>query len=497
MGSNNLQNESCVPSSGKVLTQIQQLYSAKESTQTKLDALKEIRLLFEKADSQWLFSDSCQGDTSDTLKMYSSLVTTLAQFTALPKCETDSGELSDAVYNTIPEKACGVTAVFLALVHKFELAKDSMSCGELKTSVAFIMKSISVPLFVFACTHCQNKPWTTAESRLLADQLVTTLVQTAGVGCVAELLRGKSEDDKGIFGPILGLMKPDLRKETWKVNPAAKHIFLWMLQQVTRPWLCNYLDSVLPASLMISDDYRNENKILGVCCLHHIILNVPAADLRHCNRSQVIYHALFNHLYTPEADLLQVVLPCLLDLLPVLEKSPQLTGQPRNANRYDDVLQLVLTHMEVEHKIPLRRVYAKNLPLFVEKLGILIVRHMKRLERVIVGYLEVYDGPEEVARLAVLQTLQYIIQHAWPRMGSRLSVLLKSLLRLLYDVSVDSSITPPLVKKALQQEATLCLILLDRCCQRKVKVILEGLQNSCKDAVVLDCIQKVLQVSCS
>lgn len=49
------------------------------------------------------------------------------------------------------------------------------------------------------------------------------------------------------------------------------------------------------------------------------------------------------------------------------------------------------------------------------RLGILIVRHLKRLERVIVGYLEVYDGPEEVARLYTLQALENTIQHAWPR----------------------------------------------------------------------------------
>lgn len=49
------------------------------------------------------------------------------------------------------------------------------------------------------------------------------------------------------------------------------------------------------------------------------------------------------------------------------------------------------------------------------RLGILIVRHLKRLERVILGYLEVSDGPEEKARLGILETLQCTIEHAWPR----------------------------------------------------------------------------------
>lgn len=53
------------------------------------------------------------------------------------------------------------------------------------------------------------------------------------------------------------------------------------------------------------------------------------------------------------------------------------------------------------------------------RLGILIARHLKRLERVILGYLEVCDGPEEEARLGILETLQSTIEHAWPRYRSR------------------------------------------------------------------------------
>lgn len=48
-------------------------------------------------------------------------------------------------------------------------------------------------------------------------------------------------------------------------------------------------------------------------------------------------------------------------------------------------------------------------------MGIGIARHLKRLERVIVGYLEVSDGPDEKARLGVLEVLEKTIQVAWPR----------------------------------------------------------------------------------
>ncbi|XP_062310816.1 TELO2-interacting protein 2-like [Osmerus eperlanus] len=93
------------------------------------------------------------------------------------------------------------------------------------------------------------------------------------------------------------------------------------------------------------------------------------------NRAEVLYHALFNQLYTSEAPLIQVVLPCLLNALPVLEKSPALTVASRRLNRYDTVLRLVLSHMEVEHKLPLRRVYAGILPLFIDRWAACICLH--------------------------------------------------------------------------------------------------------------------------
>ncbi|XP_029459736.1 TELO2-interacting protein 2 [Rhinatrema bivittatum] len=342
-----------------------------------------------------------------------------------------------------------------------------------------LMRCIAAPVYVFARTHRQE------------EEVMSALLRALGRGSEAELLQGP----EGIFRAVMGVLKPELSKDTWDKNPTTKDVFSWALQQITRPWLCDHLDSILPPSLLMSDDYRTENKILGVSCLHHIILNVPAADLCQCNRAQVVFHALNHHLYTPDADLIQAVLPCLLDLLPVLEKQPVVMGEPMQSNRCDDLLQLILMHMEMESRILLRRVYARNLPALVNRLGIRIVGHLKRLTRVTVQYLEVYDGPEEAARLAMLEVLQCTIRQAWPRMSCRLGLLLKALLRLMYDVSTDCTLTPEPVKAALLQEATQSLLLLDRCCQRQVKVLLAGVYSSCMDNKLLECIEKVQQDS--
>ncbi|OXB62755.1 hypothetical protein ASZ78_010822 [Callipepla squamata] len=320
--------------------------------------------------------------------------------------------------------------------------------------------------------------------------------RAAGVGRVFVRLLAKLEAAEAEEA-LRSAVEPALRRvaghaDTWKRNPATKHVFSWALLHVTRPWLCQHLERVLPPSLLISDDFQEENKVLGVRCLHHIVLNVPGADLCQFNRAQVVYHALYNHLYSREAPLIQAVLLCLLDLLPILERAQrQQQQQPRPSSPCDEVLQLVLTHMEPEHRLALRRVYAKTLPAFVQRLGILIARHLKRLERVILGYLEVSDGPEEEARLGILETLQCTIEHAWPRMPCRVPVLLKALLKMIWDVHTDQGSTPEPVRAALLQRATECLILLDRCSEGRVKILLEGVYSCCEENRVRECIRKV------
>ncbi|KAF5897832.1 TELO2-interacting protein 2, partial [Clarias magur] len=385
---------------------------------------------------------------------YTHLVSACTRHAALPLCDTDSGTLPASSYERIPGRALSVGGALLALTAQLG---EAVRTGD--PAATALIRNISPVLCVFSITHLQEQPWTDRSSRRCAAELLQVTVSASGRGSLQDLLCG---GDAGILGSILDALQPDMTKETWKRSEASKHVFSWLLVQVGRPYLTDYLDKVFPASLLISDDYRIENKVLGVHCLHHIVLHVPAADLRQFNRAQVLYDALYNHLYTSEVPLIQVVLPCLIDLLSVLEKPLSHTGLPRTPNRFDCVLRLVLTHMEMEHKLALRRVYASNLLLLVEKMGICIARHLKRLERVIVGYLEVSDGPEEKARLSMLEVLERTIQVAWPRMECRLSVLARSLLRFLVDVTADVSLSPELTE-TLMSRASRCLLLLDRC----------------------------------
>ncbi|XP_060038831.1 TELO2-interacting protein 2 isoform X2 [Erinaceus europaeus] len=442
----------------QALSQILHHLTCQESRRNKARnaALDDLRVLIDSTECARL----CGGDDPSSSPPVPAVLGQVAK--ALEKLASPPKEQegrSDR-HSGVAQKATEVGALFLQQLGKIEAAKNSF-CPAWKTG----LRHLAGPVYIFAVTHTLEQPWTNQRSREVAGKVLALLLKVSECGSVAGFLHGENEDEKGSFSLIMGLLKPDMNKESWKNNPATKYVFSWTLKQVTRPWLNQYLERVFPPSLLISDDYQTENKILGVHCLHHIVLNVA-------------------------------VLLCLLDLFPILEKDLHWKGGiARPTTHCEEVLQLVLTHMEPEHRLLLRRTYARNLPAFVKRLGILTIRHLKRLERVIIGYLEVYDGPEEEARLKIMETLKLLLQYAWPRVSCRLVVLLKALLKLVCDVARDSSLTPELVKSSLLDEATDCLILLDHCSQGQVKSLLAKIPQSCDDSKVVKCISKVQQAS--
>lgn len=465
------------------LSHIHERFESEDAHEKRASILVDTTELLMDSPLDWLFPEV----TADLRGQYLRVVNSFTCYAALPVCDTDSGTLPAKSYESIPVKSQAVSAVLLALSAQIEKSLVNQNSASIRS----LVRTLAPSFYIFAITHLQEQPWTDAPSRKKASELLTAVLRMTNSRSVQELMSGKpDEDQKGVFGPVLHTLQSELTQKNWKRNQAVKHVFSCTLVQVGQPWLTDYLEKVFPPSLLISDDYHTDNKILGVHCLHHIVLNVPAADLRQFNRAQVLYHTLFNHLHTSEAALIQVVLPCLIDLLPILEKPPTHASFPCKSNRFNDLLWHILTYMEMEHKLDLRQVYAKNLVLLIERMGISVIRHLKRLERVIVGYMEVSDAPEEKARLSILDALQKTLQIAWPRMERRRDSLTQSLLRFLVDVSSDSS--PTQLKEKLMTKASHCLLLLGHCSNGKLQTLLREVDGSCVPDPVFKCIQNVI-----
>ncbi|XP_059193178.1 TELO2-interacting protein 2 [Centropristis striata] len=467
--------------------------------------VSRVERLFQMADPHWLFLANQDGGWAELRAEYVSVVCALIGCAALPLCDDDCSSLPAAAYQSVPSRAVAVSSALAALLRT--LGNGGGQSG--------VLHAVAPPVCVFAITHLQVQPWSSSSSRAAAHSLQEELLRAGGWRDSPHLLLGDGRQEeqqqeeeqqeeqqekqqeeqgrKGILGGVLDVLQPQLTKDSWQRCESVKLVFAWTLLQVTRPSLSPHLSRLLPPSLLLNDHYRPENCMLGVRCLHHIVLNTTAADLRQFNRAEVVYQALFKHLYSTEPAVIQLVLSCLLDVLLVLETPPSSLGPSssrRKSCRHDDVLRLVLTHMEAENKVALRRVYAAALPPYVDRMGVAVCRHLRRLQRVLLGYLEVSDPPEETSRLKILQVLQKTCRAAWPRMESRVDMLLCCLLKLLVSVSSDRQLSET-VRQMLMDQTSLCLKLLDGCCHGDIQRVLQQVDSSCCSPEVLRCLATV------
>ncbi|XP_062272880.1 TELO2-interacting protein 2 [Scomber scombrus] len=499
----------------------QQLIGAAD--ESCLSLIGRVERLFQSGDPDWLFSPCSanqgaeQAGWAGLQAAYLSVVRAVIGCAALPLCEEDCPPPA-AAYHSVPRLAAAASSALTALLRTLGNLQGGGGAGV--RGQRGLLLTLAPQVCVFSVTHIQVQVWTSSSSRKAAKTLQVELLRAGCWRDSTHLLmgdrrpgeeeeeeqeqeqEGQQEEEEqeehggrcqGILGGILDVLQPQLTKDSWQLCEAVKLVFAWTLLQVTRPSLSPHLPRLLPPSLLLNDHHRPENCMLGIRCLHHIVLNTPSSDLRQWNSADVVYQALFRHLYTSDDDVIQLVLSCLLDLLLVLEKPPSSlapSSSRRKPCRHDDVLRLVLTHMEAEHKVALRRVYASALPQYLDRMGVALCRHLRRLERVVLGYLELRDPPEETSTMKILQVLQKILKAAWPRMETRVDTLLRCLLRLLVDVSSDCELRVS-VKEEVMSQTVHCIQLLDSCSHGKIQSLLQQVDSSCCSSEVLGCLATV------
>ncbi|XP_066029475.1 TELO2-interacting protein 2 isoform X3 [Pocillopora verrucosa] len=329
----------------------------------------------------------------------------------------------------------------------------------------FILKKTCSCLVALCAVHMESHLWTSTASMALAH---------------------------GLFRHILDYLRSHLLKDNWKKFPLACHGLVWCTLQIKHPYVGEHFAKLMSPLLLLIDDYETENKTLGFKCLKHVIDNVNSAELQWYGRADVLFEASQRHIYSNNPSLMRSLHPCLLSILAVVEPSPKKAKFGRKTTKCDGLFQIILSSMEFESKIAVRKAYASHLKHFIEHMGITILRHFKRLLKVIVSYLEVSDYPEEETRLAVLDALKVAMLQAWPRIPNHSSTILKSLLKLLVDATDSSAYIAVQAFELLNQKTAECLVVLLRCCGKQVEDQLKELQGVGHKEVE-ECVEKVLQ----
>ncbi|XP_074651001.1 TELO2-interacting protein 2-like [Tubulanus polymorphus] len=443
----------------------------------ELDAIKtidEIQKLTEntqRLDVAKLFD---LDDANRTDAYWMKLIRCLIKLTEIPKFKSDDREYDRDDFIDVPEKSVSSFELILVVMDKYKQYSSTNNVYQNRTNLNQILPE----LLVFCAVHSDMRfLWTNESAVELSQKLESTLCEIQRVDSIENLLMKSIEGSDTVYGLINTLLKPSLTKLNWKKNPSVKHVFYHYLLKVRQ--LSEYLDFLLPVSLMMIDDYRSENKVLGINSLSHIVKNSSKAELGWYGRVDVIYDALRHQMYTHEPLVVNALHPCLLDVLAVVEPSPkEPKNQARKWCRYDDVFEQFMQDMRFENKIILRRMYSEYLGLYIERMGITVTKHTTHLTQVITDYLEQFDGYEEIARFNILSCLKSYIRHCWPVLDCRqTATIAKSLLQFVFDLSVDSSLTSSETKRDLASRAAECLSSLDRASCGKVRELFTELKT--------------------
>ncbi|XP_064382142.1 TELO2-interacting protein 2-like [Halichondria panicea] len=337
--------------------------------------------------------------------------------------------------------------------------------------------------------HCGKHYWTSTVSRQIANDIISRLIDLTNSGSVQQLLAGGDKaDGSRVLATVLLLIREKLTKEKWKEYPIHKHALVWCIKHLKHPNVSPYLDTFLPATLMMLDDYTDYHRILALGLASHIVCNVDSTELRWYNRADVIYQAIKPLLYGSAPNVSNAVHTCLLHLLPVLDAYH--TDIPAKPNKSSEVFELLINSLHMESNLAAKKVYAFYVSKYIELLGIFCVRHMKLLLTVLISCIEDSYFPEtsDTQRYA-LKSLATLITHAWPRIPSHKDSILKCLVRVVSDLCTSSTELPQ-DKGTLSQlsEVSQCFKLLQTACP-EVEEHYKALMSDCEHAGLIHCLK--------
>lgn len=432
--------------------------------------IKVLTVLVENAPDNWIsiFVDGFNDLSTQSLCINSLRTVSKIGAVQLQSTKKEEGLFDATDFLGVAERACLVLNIFQGLL------KRVTSCGRVNKELDSWRCIIQIGYFMFvvAAQQATDNLWTNPSSVALSKDCVCLLLDTFGCPTVNEFLvldtkhispidldqHYNSAVKKSIIGKLLLQWKPHLQRNTWKQNPAVASSFSWCLQQLKFPYLSDFIELLLPPCLLFIDNHVVESKDMGTSCIIHILKTATAEELRWYGRADVIYEALKRQMYSTEESLLKQTHEAVLLILKVIVKD---NDDLASTTKYDEIFSLILQAAFHENKLVLRRVHTHSLHLFIECLGINVVKYMKQLLELVEEYLDISDPPSEEARMNILNAVKSLMKTAWPRIPSHSSKIFNVLVKLVHQLtSGESGNLPRIVELELLEHVVECLKLL-------------------------------------
>ncbi|KAG9296197.1 hypothetical protein G9A89_014789 [Geosiphon pyriformis] len=236
----------------------------------------------------------------------------------------------------------------------------------------------------------------------------------------------------------------------------AASILQWCILNAKNPELEPMIGLVVPSILCLIDDYNIKFKIYGVSILDHLLKEVNSTVMQRMGLGKVFYQTLLACLtYRSEEshlNLLKTSFSAMIKLIPLVDPS----NDKEIHTRFEKVLDehVIKGLIFAGDKISIRKVLLDQLPILTDILGIVIVKYLQELTKILCATLEVpidFPNNAEILELQITSAtaFQKIISTCWPRIPRYEGAILKSVATSwcrvraleLNDISTDTSTT--------------------------------------------------------
>ncbi|KAI8817464.1 uncharacterized protein EV422DRAFT_225831 [Fimicolochytrium jonesii] len=214
--------------------------------------------------------------------------------------------------------------------------------------------------------------------------------------------------------------------QLWKTERVdCVQVLGWVVLHLEHGQIAPIQHLLFPALLTLLDDHDPAYKTIGAQLTHHaIVKNSAPMDIRRTGLGDVFFNFLLPCLtYHSDPPLLRSALPCIVDLVPVIE----IVGSEAYCVRLERVMQegvLRGLSFAAGGKVEVLRTILQIIPDLVSRLGIITVRHLQSLlgTTTTLLHLHTHDTPTQLLAARAVLTL---IREAWPRVAQYRGVVMK------------------------------------------------------------------------
>ncbi|XP_075252626.1 TELO2-interacting protein 2-like [Convolutriloba macropyga] len=289
-----------------------------------------------------------------------------------------------------------------SLLQLFEI--ESTQFDRVLTSAQQTAKLISVLLQFYEASE-----WSTKDHEQMSRKILNLICNSYRVENLEELFSMQHESNalssaKMAANSFKFFLKK-VGKDNFDSNPAACSACITIILSTHGRKVESCLSMFMPFTLNHLDHYLPGNKIKGMKLLTHILKCITSSELLFTGLGDVFYETLHRLVFSNEVEVLEVLYPCMFQLLSKICRNPSFKETFCEWNKYDELVTLTLQHMRYESEQRKQLVFLQSILTALQVMTVSMSKHVKLLLQVVSEY---FDGSFVVSNESALRSLHVL-----------------------------------------------------------------------------------------